>query len=72
MLASVNSAVLGLLTFGEGWHNNHHHCPGAARIGVFRWEIDVVYYLLRALARLGLVWHVREVSTAVRPAGAGG
>jgi stearoyl-CoA desaturase (Delta-9 desaturase) len=69
---SVNSAVLGLLTFGEGWHNNHHHCPGAARIGFFRWEIDVVYYLLRALARLGLVWDVREAPNAVKHAAAGG
>jgi len=51
---------LALLTFGEGWHNNHHHYQSAARQG-FRWyEIDVSYYLLKALAAVRLVWDLRH------------
>jgi stearoyl-CoA desaturase (delta-9 desaturase) len=57
---SRNNAVLALITLGEGWHNNHHHCMSAARQGFFWWEVDVTYYVIRALARLGLVWGVRE------------
>jgi stearoyl-CoA desaturase (delta-9 desaturase) len=57
---SRNNAVLALLTLGEGWHNNHHHCMSSARQGFFWWEVDATYYVLRALARLGLVWGVRE------------
>jgi stearoyl-CoA desaturase (delta-9 desaturase) len=57
---SRNNLWLALLTFGEGWHNNHHHFCASARQGFFWWEIDVTYYLLRALAALGLVWDLRE------------
>jgi stearoyl-CoA desaturase (delta-9 desaturase) len=56
---SRNNWWLALLTFGEGWHNNHHHYQSAARQG-FRWyEIDVSYYLLKALGAVGLVWDLR-------------
>jgi len=57
---SRNNWFLALLTFGEGWHNNHHHYQSAARQG-FRWyEIDVSYYLLKALAAVRLVWDLRH------------
>ncbi|HVK72333.1 MAG TPA: acyl-CoA desaturase [Kofleriaceae bacterium] len=57
---SRNNAVLALPTFGEGWHNNHHRYMASARQG-FRWyEVDLTYYSLRFLARLGLVWDIRE------------
>ena len=69
---SRNNLWLALLTFGEGWHNNHHHFPGSARQG-FRWhEVDLTYYVLRLLAWFGLVSNLREVPAAVlraRPAG---
>jgi len=52
---SRNSAVLALLTLGEGWHNNHHWCPGAVRQGFRWWEIDITWYVLRGMAALGLV-----------------
>lgn len=65
---SRNNLWLALLTFGEGWHNNHHHFCASARQGFFWWEIDVTYYLLRGLAALGLVWDLREPPThVVRP-----
>jgi len=53
---SRNSAVLALVTMGEGWHNNHHHYPRSVRQGFFWWEFDPTYCVLRVFAALGLVW----------------
>ena len=58
--ASRNNAVLGVLVLGEGWHNNHHHDPSSARHGLAWWEVDVTYYAIWALAKLGVLWDVRE------------
>ena len=56
---SRNNWWLAIFTFGEGWHNNHHHFQNAARQG-FRWyEIDISFYLLKALSAMGLVWDLR-------------
>ena len=57
---SRNNWLLALLTLGEGWHNNHHRYMACARQGFFWWEIDVTYYLLRLLQRIGVVWDIRE------------
>lgn len=65
---SRNNVVIALLTLGEGWHNNHHHFPGAARQGFYWWEIDVTYYGLRLMAALGLVRDLRPVPAALRDA----
>jgi stearoyl-CoA desaturase (delta-9 desaturase) len=65
---SRNNWLLALLTFGEGWHNNHHHFPGAARQGVAWWELDLTWYLLRAMAALGLVWDLKSMPAAMREA----
>ena len=66
--ASRNNALLAVLAFGEGWHNNHHHYQRTARQGFFWWEVDVTYYALKVLERLGLVWDVRGVPRRVRDA----
>jgi stearoyl-CoA desaturase (delta-9 desaturase) len=58
---SRNNPWLALLTFGEGWHNNHHFYPGSARQGFLWWEVDLSYYGLRLLAMLGLVSQLRVV-----------
>jgi stearoyl-CoA desaturase (delta-9 desaturase) len=63
---SRNSLALALLTTGEGWHNNHHHYQSSARQGFRWWEIDVTYYVLRALAAVGLIWDLRKVPPAAR------
>jgi stearoyl-CoA desaturase (delta-9 desaturase) len=63
---SRNNWWLALLTFGEGWHNNHHYCPRAARQGFYWWEIDLTWYGLRLLAALGLIWGLRPVPAGVR------
>ena len=61
---SRNSFILALVTTGEGWHNNHHHNPSAARQGFRWWEIDVTYYVLCALEKVGLVWDLRQPTAA--------
>ncbi len=58
---SRNNFWLALLTFGEGWHNNHHHFPASARQGFYPWEIDVTYYFLKLLEATGLIWNLRPV-----------
>ncbi len=58
---SRNNLWLALITFGEGWHNNHHFYPGSARQGFRAREIDITFYGLRLLAALGLVWDLKPV-----------
>ncbi|MBN8888181.1 MAG: acyl-CoA desaturase [Rudaea sp.] len=58
---SRNNALLALLTFGEGWHNNHHFYPGSARQGFRWWEFDLTWIALRALAVCGLVSDLKPV-----------
>ncbi|MFQ5789061.1 MAG: acyl-CoA desaturase [Acidobacteriota bacterium] len=58
---SRNNLWLALLTMGEGWHNNHHHYASATRQGFFWWEIDITYYGLLLLAKLGLIWDLKSV-----------
>lgn len=62
---SRNSSLLGLLVWGEGWHNNHHAFPNSASFGLKWREIDIGYWLIRLLERLGLVWNVKYPSAAV-------
>jgi len=63
--ASRNNFWLALLTFGEGWHNNHHYYPCSARQGFRWWEIDVTYYGLRLMAMCGLVSNLKPVPARV-------
>jgi len=63
---SRNNFALALLTLGEGWHNNHHRHPGAARAGLLWWELDPSWYLLRLMSALGLVWDLRPVPARSR------
>lgn len=58
---SRNNLWLALLTFGEGWHNNHHFFPSAARQGFRWWEVDLTWYGLRLMAALGLVRDLKPV-----------
>ncbi len=56
---SRNNLWLALLTLGEGWHNNHHHYQSSANQGFFWWEVDISFYLLRALSWVGLASDLR-------------
>jgi len=66
---SRNSNVLGLLTFGEGWHNNHHANMSSARLGHEPWQIDVGFLFLTVLEKVGLVWDLNR-SVGARSRGA--
>ena len=63
---SKNSFLLSFVTMGEGWHNNHHYYPRSVRQGFFWWEIDITYYILKALSAVGLVWDLHTPPQAVR------
>ena len=64
--SSRNNFLIALLTFGEGWHNNHHHFPGSAKQGFYWWEVDLTYYLLKMMSLFGFIWDIRTVSTDIR------
>jgi stearoyl-CoA desaturase (Delta-9 desaturase) len=57
---SRNNPLLALLTFGEGWHNNHHHYQASARQGFYWWEVDLSWYVLRAMRAVRLVSGLRQ------------
>ncbi len=63
---SRNNAALAVITGGEGWHNNHHRYPWAARQGFRWWQIDMTYYVIRVFSWLGIVHDIRPVPAAVR------
>lgn len=63
--SSRNNFFLAMLTMGEGWHNNHHRFSSSARQGFMWWELDLSYYLLVLLSKLGLVWDLKPVPAAV-------
>lgn len=56
----TNQWLLGVLSFGEGFHNNHHAHPGSARIGQAWYEVDFGWWLVRCLEMLGIVWKVKD------------
>jgi stearoyl-CoA desaturase (delta-9 desaturase) len=58
---STNNVLVALLTWGEGWHNNHHAHPVSARHGLRWYEIDVNWYGIWTLKKLGLA---RKVNSA--------
>ena len=56
---SRNNWWLALVTFGEGWHNNHHHSMASARQGYRWWEIDITYGVLKVLSWVGIARDLR-------------
>jgi stearoyl-CoA desaturase (delta-9 desaturase) len=61
---STNNLWVALMTFGEGWHNNHHAHPRAARHGLAWYEIDVNWWGIRALELFGLARDIKLISRA--------
>lgn len=56
---SRNNPVMGILSFGEGWHNNHHAFPSSARHGLKWWQFDASWVIIRSLQIVGLASKVR-------------
>ena len=63
---SHNEWVVGLLGFGEGWHNNHHAFPRSAFHGLHWWQFDLSGYLIWTLERFGLARDVYRIPAALR------
>ncbi len=57
---STNCWWVALLTFGEGWHNNHHADQSSAQFGCRWWEIDLVWLTIRFLEKLNLATNVKS------------
>ena len=56
---STNCWWVGLLAWGEGWHNNHHAFPTSARHGLRPWEIDLTWFSICVLRALGLAKNIK-------------
>jgi stearoyl-CoA desaturase (delta-9 desaturase) len=68
---SRNLWWVGLLAFGEGWHNNHHAYQRVASQGHRWWEIDFTYYMIWMMEKVGLAWDVvrlRDIPKGTKPA----
>jgi stearoyl-CoA desaturase (Delta-9 desaturase) len=59
---SRNEWIVGLLGFGEGWHNNHHAFPRSAFHGLHWWQFDFSGYVIWTLERFGLAREVYRVT----------
>lgn len=56
---STNNLWVALLTYGDGWHNNHHAYPASAAHGLRWWELDLTYLTIRMFAGLRLAEEIR-------------
>jgi len=61
---SMNNWLVGILAFGEGWHNNHHAFETSCRHGLKWWQIDMTWYTIKALEFFGLAWDLKYPSEA--------
>jgi stearoyl-CoA desaturase (delta-9 desaturase) len=59
---SRNNWWVALVTFGEGWHNNHHGKPNSARHGLAWYELDITWLQIRLLQALGIATGVKVAS----------
>jgi stearoyl-CoA desaturase (delta-9 desaturase) len=66
---STNNFLVAMFTWGEGWHNNHHAHPTSARHGLAWYEIDLNWYAIWILKKLGLARQIRlaKITTQPRP-----
>jgi stearoyl-CoA desaturase (delta-9 desaturase) len=56
---STNLWWVALLTYGEGWHNNHHAFQTSARHGLRWWEVDMTYWAVRLMALCGMAYAIK-------------
>ena len=65
---STNNFAIAMMTFGEGWHNNHHAHPQSAKHGLAWYEIDFNWMQIWALSKLGVIRDVKLPRLDKRPA----
>ena len=58
---STNSWWVALVTFGEGWHNNHHAHPRAAKHGLAWYEVDFNWWSISAMRAMGLIRDIKLI-----------
>ncbi len=58
---SRNNAWIALITFGEGWHNNHHFFPGSVRQGFRKREFDPTFWMLWLMSKVRLVRDLKPI-----------
>ena len=58
---SKNNMLLAFLTFGEGWHNNHHYYPISAQQGFHWWQFDLTFYILCLMEKLHMITDLKRV-----------
>ena len=56
---SRNNLLFGILSHGEGWHNNHHAFPTSARHGLKWWQFDLSWLIIRGMQMTGMAWKIR-------------
>lgn len=61
---SRNNVIVGFLSSGEGWHNNHHAYPRSAQHGHKWWELDLTWLTIRLLEILGLVTNLVKATSS--------
>ena len=59
---STNNFLVAIATLGTGWHNNHHAFPSSALAGLRWWQIDISWWFIATLERLGWAWEVNRPS----------
>lgn len=64
---SRNNWLLALVTFGEGWHNNHHYYMSSCRCGYRWWELDLTYLGIRFLSLFGIAYDLRPFRVRPHP-----
>jgi sn-1 stearoyl-lipid 9-desaturase len=56
---STNLWWVGLIAWGEGWHNNHHAFQRSARHGHEWWEVDMNWWVIRTMQKVGLAREIQ-------------
>lgn len=59
---SRNNWFFGFFGLGEGWHHNHHAFQASARHGLWWWQIDATWIVLKLLSWIGIVWDLKVPS----------
>jgi stearoyl-CoA desaturase (delta-9 desaturase) len=65
---STNLWWVALLTYGEGWHNNHHAYQTSARHGMRWWEVDMTYITIKLMSFVGLAYAIKVPKITPAPA----